>query len=100
MANLITFGLARVAVKVILKKYANSSGQVSLTDPDLLVRSYNAQFFAGYPQMEVNGNPKHMAGKFKDLNSVFSRKWRGQIKPKDYYEAFSFENCSKEYTEI
>ena len=50
--------------------------------------------------MEVNGNPKHMAGKFKDLNSVFSLKWRGQIKPKDYCEAFSFENCSKEYTEI
>ena len=94
MANLITCGFARVTVKVILKKYANSSGQVSLTDPDLLVRSYNMQF-AGYPQMEVNGNPKYMAGKFKDLNSVFSRKWRGQIKPKDHGEAFSFENWKK-----
>ena len=49
----------------------NSSGQVSLTDPDLLVRSYNAQF-AGYPQMEVNGNPKYMAGKFKDVKLTVS----------------------------
>ena len=64
-----------VAVKEGLTKIYNSSGQYCVTNPKLLVDTFNASF-VGYPKRQVNGDPNYMTKKFKDLNSV----WPGEIK--------------------
>lgn len=74
MACLITCGFARVAVRENLRKHANCSGHLNISNHESLLQDYN-DCFTDYLNMQLSGEPKYVTKKFKELNATFSQKW-------------------------